>query len=132
MLHAARTSLVWHVVWQLDFCSWFLVDCGFINTDNDASQRTARSGFVRGYIGGKNILIGVLACGPPKDPPIGGGYTPSNYTSRDGGRQREGLLGGAIIGEIGCRTANLAENKFTGNTANCLFRRHVTNVHYSL
>ena len=34
-------------------------------------------------------------CDPPKYPSFGGGYTPFNYTSRDGGRQRKGLLGGA-------------------------------------
>ena len=36
-----------------------------------------------------------LACGRAKSPPFGDGYTPFNYTSRDGDCQREGILRGA-------------------------------------
>ena len=38
-----------------------------------------------------NRLAGT--CAAPKDPPFGDGYTPFNYTSRDGDCQTGGLLG---------------------------------------
>ena len=43
----------------------------------------------------KNIFKTGSGLHRAKDPPFGNGYTPFNYTSRDGGRQTGGLLRGA-------------------------------------
>ena len=61
----------------------------------DATHDT--SGFVRGTQVGSEKYFNRRAgtCGRAKDPPFGDGYTPFNYTSRDGGRQTGGILGGA-------------------------------------
>ena len=85
-----------------------------------ARLRLVQSGFVRGYTGQKNILIGAPAlAAAQKTPPLATG-TLRSTTHLAMGAAKRGVFC-AVLGEIGCRAANLAEN--TGNMGACLFWR---------
>ena len=71
-----------------------------------------------GVTGRKNILIGAPALAAAQKTPTLATGTLRSTTHLAMGAAK-GRVFWVVLGEIGCRAANLAEN--TGNTANCLF-----------
>ena len=90
-------------------------------------ETSVQSGFVRGYTSRENILIGAPALATPQNTlPLAAGTLRSTTHLAMGAAK--GRVFWVVLGEIGCRAANLAEN--TGNTADCMFRRDLGEVFF--